>query len=371
MPSKTDFEMTRLRTLRKDRLTDDERLEALWAGQKPDRVPISPMCAGFCALNLGYTINDLYTDYRKNIDAQRWTCEQYGWVPVTACTVGPFTAFPVEEFGGEVTYPSGEFAQAPSVARHPVQKDEDILNLRVPADLEHLGSIPLMLKATAYQLQFESLIISPPLAGPMEAAGAVIGVEKTCKLMIKKPELVHKAFRVFTDFRIAQAKLWRDRFGAERLVPLMGGPTSSNQIVSPRHFETFILPYVRELHAKLRDMGYRHLFFHPCGEQNANMPFWSQVDMGDPGIVSVGHEVSLDTVAKYFPRDIVFGNLEPAKVQTETPEQVYEASKELILKGKTIPGGYIFSVGCELPPMAPSYNVWMMTKAVNDLGWYE
>jgi uroporphyrinogen-III decarboxylase len=41
------------------------------------------------------------------------------------------------------------------------------------------------------------------------------------------------------------------------------------------------------------------------------------------------------------------------------------------LKGKEFPGGYIFSSGCEMPPKAPPYNVWMMTKAVNDFGWYE
>lgn len=371
MTNKADFEMTRLRTLRKDRLTENERLEALWARQKPDRMPIYPMCAGFCTLNIGCSINDLYTDYKKSVDAQRWTCEQYGWAQVTACTVGALTASPAEEFGGEVKYPTSEYAQAPTVARRPIEKDEDILNLKVPGSLEHIGTMPLMLKSTAYQLQFEGPVISPLLGSPMDAAGAVLGVEKICRLMIKKPELVHKAFRVFTDFRIAQAKLWFDTFATERLVPMVGGPTTSSQIISPKHFETFILPYIKEMHDKLREMGYRHMFFHPCGDQNANLPFWSQVTMGDPGIVSVGHEIDLNTVAQYFPNDIAFGNLEPAILQTETPEQVYEASKEIILKGKTIPGGYIFSVGCELPPMAPSYNVWMMTKAVNDFGWYE
>ena len=132
-----------------------------------------------------------------------------------------------------------------------------------------------------------------------------------------------------------------------------------------------MLPYCKEMHAKFREMGYKHLWFHPCGEQNANMPFWAECDMGDPGIISVGHEVDLDTVAKYFPNDIAFGNLEPAKVQVETPENVYEATKELILKGKDIPGGYIFSCGCEMPPKPPNYNVWMMTKAINDYGWYD
>jgi uroporphyrinogen decarboxylase len=229
----------------------------------------------------------------------------------------------------------------------------------------------LLLKTVAYQMEFGGVANYPIFLGPMDAAASVIGAERTCKMMYKKPELVHKAFRVFTDFRIAFAKLFADKFGAERLLPLIGGPMNSNQIISPKQFENFVFPYIKEMHDKFREMGYKHMWFHPCGEQNANLPFWAQVDMGDPGIISVGHEISLETVAKYFPHDIAFGNLEPAKLQVETPEQVYEASKELILKGKTIAGGYIFSVGCELPPNSRHYNVWMMTKAVNDFGWYE
>ena len=367
----TNFRTTTLRTLRQDRLTIQERVDALWARQKPDRVPIWPLALGFDALNVGMSINDIYTKAKESIDSQAWTCEQFGWLP-WYFILGAATAFPAEEFGGEVKYPVGEFAQAPTVERHPVETDEDIANLKVPSNLEKCGTIPMMLEATAYALKnTDGWVCAPLLVGPMDAAGPVIGVEKTCKIMFKKPELVHKAFRILTDFRIELAKLWADEFGTERLLPLVGGPMNSNQIVSPKQFEEFILPYCKEQHAKFREMGYNHFWFHPCGEQNANMPFWSQCEMGDPGIISVGHEVDLDTVAKYFPNDIAFGNLEPAKVQVETPETVYEATKELILKGKDIPGGYIFSCGCEMPPKPPHYNVWVMTKAINDYGWYE
>ncbi|MBW1768047.1 MAG: uroporphyrinogen-III decarboxylase, partial [Deltaproteobacteria bacterium] len=58
-------------------------------------------------------------------------------------------------------------------------------------------------------------------------------------------------------------------------------------------------------------------------------------------------------------------------IQTGTPEEVYEASRTVIEKGKKLPGGFIFSPGCEMPPMAPIENVRMMTKAVNDYGWYD
>ena len=113
------------------------------------------------------------------------------------------------------------------------------------------------------------------------------------------------------------------------------------------------------------------MWFHPCGEQNANLPFWAQCYFGDPGIISVGHEINLSTVAKYFPNHICFGNINPSLIQFETGKTVYETSKNVILQGKEIPGGFIFAPGCDMPPNAPPYNVWMMTKAINDFGWYE
>jgi uroporphyrinogen-III decarboxylase len=50
---------------------------------------------------------------------------------------------------------------------------------------------------------------------------------------------------------------------------------------------------------------------------------------------------------------------------------VYQLSKRAIEKGKKAPRGYMLMSGCEIPPMSPPYNVYMMTKAVNDFGWYD
>lgn len=191
MASALTHDKTFLRALRKDRLTDEERLEALWNREKPDRVPIWPLPLGFSTLNVGCSINDFYTEPKKSADARRWTCEQYGWQPTILC-LGALTAFPAEEFGGEIEWPTAERAQAPSVALTLVETEEDVFSLKVPEDLEQVGTIPMTLEATAHAL-----------------------------------------------------------------------------------------------------------------------------------------------------------------------------------KGKTVSGGYIFSCGCELPPKAPPYNVWAMTKAVNDFGWYE
>jgi uroporphyrinogen decarboxylase len=323
-------------------------------------------------VNSGYTIKEFWTDLRISIDAQIWANEQYGWLPMLLIP-GSGLAWPALEFGGDVKWPEGDFSQAPTVSRHPVQRDEDILNLKIPDNLEGAGTIPLMLAATAYALerQPKGLVIAPLGLGPMETGRALLSIEKLSRMFYKKPELVHKVFRFVTDFEIAVAKLWADKFGAERICLAVGGPTHSNQVISPKIFREFCLPYLKGQHAAYREMGYKHLLFHPCGEQNENLPFWAEVEMGDPGIIFVGHEIDLAKVAELFPDHIAFGNLEPAIVQTRKPHEVYEATRDLVLKDKNIPCGYIFSVGCELPPKAPAGGVWAMTKAVRDFGWYE
>ena len=76
------------------------------------------------------------------------------------------------------------------------------------------------------------------------------------------------------------------------------------------------------------------------------------------------------TAAEYFPNDIIFGNLNPAIIQSGTPEEVYQASKEVVERGKALANGFIFAPGCELPPRAPVENLRAMTRAVEDFGWY-
>jgi hypothetical protein len=38
-------------------------------------------------------------------------------------------------------------------------------------------------------------------------------------------------------------------------------------------------------------LGYKTTYAHICGEQNDNLPYWAEVDFGDPGIIGVGAEI--------------------------------------------------------------------------------
>ena len=90
-------------------------------------------------------------------------------------------------------------------------------------------------------------------------------------------------------------------------LPYSFEPTTSNQLIPPMLFEKFALPYIKEVQERVLAIGYKTTFMHTCGEQNLDMPLWSQIPFGDPGIISFGHEVNLETAA--CPKGV--SNVEP------------------------------------------------------------
>jgi uroporphyrinogen decarboxylase len=351
---------------RQDRMTEAERWDALLKRQPVDRVMFQTFATAFAAAMVGYSKVDMYQDPEKAFRAKLRTQEMFGaWELLFYGS----PAFPAQEFGGDIVMPTSEYAMAAALARPAVQSEEDVWKLELP-DVKTAGDLPLMVRSNRLQAE-HGLPISLPCMGILSSVGYITGVERMCRWMIKKPELVHRLCRLVTDFLVAIAEYWVDTFGLEHILPINGAPTEANQIISPKQFKEFYLPYQKEVYEKLFALGVKHTFTHICGEQNLNMPLWAQIPMGDPGVVSFGHEVDLDVASKYFPNDVIMGNVEPTIIQTGTPEEVYELSRICIEKGKRHRAGFILAPGCEMPAKAPPYNVWVMRKAINDFGWYE
>jgi uroporphyrinogen decarboxylase len=351
-------------------MTERERIEALLSRRKPDRVPIWPFAPhGFAVIYNNLSLAEAYTNPEACYKALRKTSRDFGWV-FFPC-VG-YAAMGAWEFGGEVRMPSGEYDQAPMVTRCPVAKDEDIYNLKWPGP--DSGFYPTARKlgelARQERLDNEPFNAAIGAGGGFSLACNIAGLDRFLKWLIKKPDLAHYLIRELSDWSLAGLDGQSEKLGTEGVLGLSGGATSSNYLISPQQFAEFVLPSLKEGQDKLRALGYRTTYTHICGEHNANLPYWSQVDFGDPGIIGIGHEIELGTAASYFPDDIILGNLEPAIVQMGTPDEVYEATRKIVEEGKKISGGFIFSPGCDLPPRSPVANVRAMTRAVVDFGWY-
>jgi uroporphyrinogen decarboxylase len=352
-------------------VTECERIEALLNHKKPDRVPLWPFApAAFAVVYCGLPLVEAYTNAEASYSALRKAARDFGWVFFPWIGYASMGAW---EFGGEIRMPTGEYDQAPMVIRFPVENDEDIHNLKWPGS--NSGFYPVSRRFA--ELARQERLDNEPFNATISAAGGyglacnIVGLDKFLKWLIKKPELARYLIKTLGDRNLASLDQQRQELGTEGVLGYCGSPTSSNYLISPKQFAEFVLPSFQNGQAKLRALGYKTSYVHICGEHNKNLPYWAQIDFGDPGIIGVGHEVALITAAKYFPDDIILGNLEPSIVQTGTSKQVYEAARKVIEEGKKLSNGFIFSTGCDLPPRSPIENVRMLTQAVEDYGWYK
>ncbi|MBI4180874.1 MAG: hypothetical protein HY528_02980 [Chloroflexi bacterium] len=355
---------------RKATMTNKERVEALLRREKPDRVPHWPFGPqGFAMIYAGFSIADQYTKPPEVVyEAEKKASQDFDWVfaPQVRTRRGR------GEFGGEVKLPTNKYSQAAYVVKYPAETPDEVMELKVP-DIK-LRYTPEVIDFYKRACQEEDgnkpFKISFGGTSVINTAGGIAGYDKLCKWMIQRPEVAHRLLRLAADYSIATAQYFKDTFGVERVLPKGYTAGASNQLISPKHFEQFALPYLKEVHQKVLAMGFKHLWVHPCGEHNLNLPYWQQIPMGDPGFVTIANEVDLETAAPYFPNDIIMGNLDTTVIQIGTPDEVYEAARKVIEQGKRLPSGFIFSQACGLPPMAPVDNMRAITRALNDFGWY-
>jgi uroporphyrinogen decarboxylase len=349
-----------------ERMTSEERLKRLFEGKPTDRVSFYPFILGFCARNVGYPIHSIYSDPPKSFEAQSWTQEQYGfdWGPVYG-----YASYGTWEFGGKIEMPKSGFQQAPSSSIFPVQSEEDLNQLKLP-DVKTDGCLPMAMEFSHLQAR-NGKPITLVLGSNFTIAGNICQVEKLCRWMLKKPELVHRVLSIATQHIVDVARYWADTFGSERVVVQLWEPLASNDIISPRQFREFVLPYLQESSQNILDTGIKHVFYHICGNQRANLPYWAQVPMGNPGICSVGSQIEISEAIKNLgDKSIIAGNIEPSILQMAKPQEVYDLCKVAIKAGNQAPRGFMLMSGCETPPDTPPYNVFVMRKAIDDFGWY-
>ena len=361
---------------RKATMTNKERVGALLRRERPDRVPFWPGSRSFSVINDGGSMADVfsgkYTSERL-YEAEKKAAREFDFIFTPSAFHPGGRGGYNGKFGGEIGLPTSKYAQAVIVSKYPAETPEEVMALKVP-DVEVFFTpeiVDFYKRVRQDEDDNKPFNMNVACLDLVNTAGGVVGVERLCKWMIKEPELAHRVFRLVADYQLATIQFVKDTFGVDRV--LLGGSSAgaSNQLISPKHYEQFYLPYKKELAQKALALGFKHISVHPCGEQNLNLPYLQQVPLGNPGFVSLGNEIDLGTAASYFPNDIIMGNLDTTVIQNGTPDEVYEAARKVIEQGKSLSTGFILIPACELPPLAPAENMRAITRSLNDFGWYD
>ena len=336
------------------------RVFRMLAGAKGGRTPLYPFLLGFCARYTGRPISSIYSSAEISFAAQMETQKAFGfdWGPVYG-----YASYGTWEFGGMVDMPVAEGQQAPAHRVYPVRGEEDLETLVRP-DVETAGSLPLAMRFSRLQEQ-AGVPITVVLGGVFTMAGNICPAETLCRWMLRKPEAARRVLALAAGHIIDVIGHWARVFGPERVIPQLWEPLASNAILSPVHFEQFVLPLYRQIARSALDLGVRHLFYHICGEQNANLALWAQIPCGDPGLVSFGPEIAIERALEVFgEKAILIGNLSPSSLLDGPDSRVMDLAMEALRKGRPAPRGFMLSSGCEVPPDTPHQNLRALRQAI-------
>lgn len=187
--------------------------------------------------------------------------------------------------------------------------------------------------------------------GPLTLAGHMVGVERLCLMMIRKPDQAQEYIRKAEDACLIYAKALLQE-GVDVIAP--ADPTSSPSVLSPRMFEKFAKEPLKQI-ASITKQSILHI----CG--NATPIIAHMAECGFGGL-SIEEKVDVAATKKVIgDRKIaIVGNVPSAgALLNGTEEDVLRESRNALAAGVDV-----LAPSCGIAPRTPTKNLKAMVKAV-------
>lgn len=344
-------------------MTSLQRVQAVLAGQTPDRVPVIPQGFMFSAKTAGYDIGAINRSPAKMAESHRISQEKYGY---DGCVVDVDDATLAEACGAKVIFREHDVASVDE--HHPVLSDlREIDDLRMPDPLkdgricEWLETVERLMDAVGDHV----FVMGRADQGPFSLLCLLRGTQEfMVDLLTEDEDVIRHALEWTTEahtrFALAQLKA-----GAH--ATSMGDAYASPNLVSPDMYRDFAFPYEKKVVENLRQTNPPYSV-HICGDTNRIVPL-----MGQTGakILEVDWKVDMGAARAAVPEDVVLmGNLNPSDPMCMgTPDQVRQQAKALIeaTRGK----GIILSSGCALGANTKPENMAALVESARLYGTRE
>ena len=207
------------------------------------------------------------------------------------------------------------------------------------------------------------------LRGPYSCAWPIFGLEDFSVMLYTEPETVESVLTATTDFAIAamrnmvklgvDAMLFSDDYGSS-LQPLM----------SPAHFQQFLLPQLQRIREACREMG-ATMILHSDGHIHQLLP--DIMSTGIQGLHPIERDAGMDLAeikAKYGKQVCIFGNVDNKRALTHgTPETIDAMVRECI-RVAAPGGGYCLGSDHSVHDDIPNENVFALYEAGRRYGKY-
>jgi uroporphyrinogen decarboxylase len=344
--------------IREDILTPKQRLGAFLTGQAMDRMLCMPIVTTNTAQLIGKTVKEFQLDGEVMAQSHIAAFNKFKYDLVYLFTNCSYIA---EAMGQELDYSENEPANCESPI---IKSSEDLSKIKVAEKND--GQFPVYYKALDILNKEigDEVFLSVCFSGPVSTAATLRGPESFARDTYANPELCHELLRMSTE----SCKNFMREVISLGAIPIILEPIASGSIFSPKMFQKFCFPYIKEL------VDFSHELkmacpLHICGKSHKIVD-----QMADTGtdIVSIDKCDLAIAREKVAGRAVLLGNIDPANELLFGPvERVHEACIDAldVMKGYT--PGFVLSTGCETSNKVPFEHIQAMMDVIRSYGLYE
>ena len=337
------------------------RIVTVMNGGIPDRIPVMTHNFMMAARESGVTMEEFRHSPQVIADVMFSACEKYD---TDGVLLDVDTALLASACGADVIYPK----DIPAVTKDSQSRDIDRI-LEDTADVDLLKSDRIKIYLEAINILSErchkngKFLRANADQGPFSLACLLVGMNEF--MMDLMDEDMEEDLLKLMDLTSKVAfRMHRLCYEAGGDSTSYGNSSSGCSVVSPDIFRKFAKPFEIALHKKLKEAKIPTLC-HICG--------WTDPILQDLAEIGCGmYEFDARTdirKAKEIGKGhyVLSGNLDPAMLNSGTPEEVRAATMELLdlFRGQ---GGLMIGPGCALGPDTPEANIRMLVETTKQFG---
>lgn len=253
----------------------------------------------------------------------------------------------IEALGGNITFrPQGNIDMVNSL----LSSVADIDHIQIDALHSNvwITSVRKMITFTQQAIG-QNYLVGTSSWGPFTLAGQFLGVEKLMLGLYKDKPSIH-ALMEFTSEVCFQYLAPAVAKGAEILS--IAEPTASGDLISLRHFEEFVAPYLTKVNERLKKLS-AITTLHICGNITDRLAVIPQLGVD---LLSVDYKVSLNYAKEVLGNKVALaGNVNPMILKEGSTKDVVAAAEQCIIDAGQ--EKFILMPGCDIPPSVSLENI--------------
>ncbi|EKB55773.1 uroporphyrinogen decarboxylase family protein [Falseniella ignava] len=323
-----------------DEMTPVERRRAIQQGKEIDRIPVDLLIVDNKAQLVNCNVRDLFFDRKIMVEAELKTYERFG-VDWLSCS--PNSKAISQSLGGNFIFPENKSAYCGD----PILKDYSYLEMLEPKEVSQDDRLKLYYEVAEdlAEIIYNEVNMHIYIGGPLTIASYLRGVENVMKDMRKHPENLHKLLKIVTE---SMKKVINAFSEIDGIVFALADPVSSCDITSPKNFNEFSYPYLKEVCDYAFEKTGEKPYIHICGKTEK---IWDQIIKLKLSTFSIDNECNLREAVLYFGDKIgITGNIPPYSVMARgTHEDIKRSYESCLENGYRLNKNYILGLGCDYP----------------------